>query len=682
MFAPPSKGVAPKSGSDHLPTSRLVAQQRTVSRTEPGEQRAHQTDPATLVTPARLSHIPLFPPNSQPQSQAVRVQCRHAAGSSTDGDPLEAEAERIADKVVQNTSPGAVHMAAPRISQASTSDGYAVAALRTVDPTLAGGGAPLAPTVRQDMEQRLGFDLSAVRIHSGPAAECSARELRADAYTLGHDIVFGAGKFAPDTQQGRHLLAHELVHVQQQRASAPCVQRKPTDPDELAAIDNEDKAVTDLATRAIKSGTPQFAVHEVLWRLINSRGLDMHFELSGSRYDKNHKGITIESKGKGPRTTGFVVAGDEVLQRLAKGQVAQVAKELETQIAGVDTARGTIDYVFIMGKDTNKKNQFYTEAKKYFQAQYPSATMVEDVRDLDGINERINAGAKPVANLIIVSHAHPDGTVAFSLNKTDKTPGQLQYSELKEANEKGSLVKPDPELIGFWTNVLIRGCNLGRSEAMLGEVQTAFGGSARVIAPTHSQVYSGGTTQAFAGPFYEEPGRSKLTDEQAFAKIKAKPEYGFVTDWDAMRKSLKRTDDATTEIVYEGPFPTPGQEMAFLRAASPKTPTKEYKFDASRIEGVKTVFMYKAIHPMKFGPIEVAQETPPDEATAIARAKAKVARPDAYTYKVRPIRQGVMLQVAVDIVRTEWNLYHSELHKAGKPFDPSPGVKPWFGDTE
>ncbi|MFC4015162.1 DUF4157 domain-containing protein [Nonomuraea purpurea] len=81
-------------------------------------------------------------------------------------------------------------------------------------------GAPLDPVTRTSMERRFGQDLSQVRVHSdGPAAK-SARELGARAYTVGEQIVFGAGRFAPHTPDGRHLLAHELAHVIQQRGGA------------------------------------------------------------------------------------------------------------------------------------------------------------------------------------------------------------------------------------------------------------------------------------------------------------------------------------------------------------------------------------------------------------------------------------------------------------------------------
>jgi hypothetical protein len=66
------------------------------------------------------------------------------------------------------------------------------------------------------MEQRFGHDFSRVRVHSGADAEQSALDVNANAYTVGHNIVFGAGRLAPGTYEGRRLIAHELTHVVQQ----------------------------------------------------------------------------------------------------------------------------------------------------------------------------------------------------------------------------------------------------------------------------------------------------------------------------------------------------------------------------------------------------------------------------------------------------------------------------------
>lgn len=81
-----------------------------------------------------------------------------------------------------------------------------------------GGGQPLTPDVRADMEAGLGADFSGVRIHTDKRAAASAEAVGAAAYTVGDDIVFGAGSYSPGIDEGRRVLAHELAHVQQQRS--------------------------------------------------------------------------------------------------------------------------------------------------------------------------------------------------------------------------------------------------------------------------------------------------------------------------------------------------------------------------------------------------------------------------------------------------------------------------------
>ena len=77
-------------------------------------------------------------------------------------------------------------------------------------------GRRLEDSPRQLMESRFGQDFSSVRVHTGPLAEASARSVHAAAYTVGGDIVFGPGRYAPQGAGGQRLLAHELAHVVQQ----------------------------------------------------------------------------------------------------------------------------------------------------------------------------------------------------------------------------------------------------------------------------------------------------------------------------------------------------------------------------------------------------------------------------------------------------------------------------------
>lgn len=147
------------------------------------------------------------------------LQRKLAIGASNDA--LEQEAEQVAHQVL--AAPGRPHAGAvaPRIQRFSGSAPQgAAAAPASVDAALASPGRALEPALRQDMEQRFGHDFSRVRVHADAAAQTSARDVNAQAYTVGRDVVFGSGQYAPGTAAGRHLIAHELTHVVQQRGAS------------------------------------------------------------------------------------------------------------------------------------------------------------------------------------------------------------------------------------------------------------------------------------------------------------------------------------------------------------------------------------------------------------------------------------------------------------------------------
>src|SRR5206468_309695 len=81
-------------------------------------------------------------------------------------------------------------------------------------------GQSLDQSTRAVMEARFAHHFPEVRIHADARAGESARALNAQAYTVGSHIVFGAGRYSPQTSVGRHLIAHELAHSLQQ-AGAP-----------------------------------------------------------------------------------------------------------------------------------------------------------------------------------------------------------------------------------------------------------------------------------------------------------------------------------------------------------------------------------------------------------------------------------------------------------------------------
>jgi hypothetical protein len=88
----------------------------------------------------------------------------------------------------------------------------------TIHEVLNTSGQPLDASTRKLMEPRFGHDFSRVRVHTDSRAAGSAKAVNALAYTVGNEMVFGAGHYAPHTRQGQILLAHELTHVLQQQS--------------------------------------------------------------------------------------------------------------------------------------------------------------------------------------------------------------------------------------------------------------------------------------------------------------------------------------------------------------------------------------------------------------------------------------------------------------------------------
>ncbi len=86
---------------------------------------------------------------------------------------------------------------------------------------LRGGGQPLPASTRAFFEPRFGYDFSQVRVHHDVGAAVAARGVNAHAFTVGRDIVFNDGQYAPHSPRGMRLLAHEMTHVVQQDRQAP-----------------------------------------------------------------------------------------------------------------------------------------------------------------------------------------------------------------------------------------------------------------------------------------------------------------------------------------------------------------------------------------------------------------------------------------------------------------------------
>jgi hypothetical protein len=231
-------------------------------------ERAEHTSGTHGAAGFDLSRVPV-------SSLAAPPSIQRKPTISTPGDAFEQEADAVADTVMRMAdAPAATQHSLPSIQRKCAQcededkrhihthrDGAAPAdaSLDTNSAARATerSGAPLAPELRSYFEPRFGRDFSHVRVHTDAVAATAARAVHARAYTLGRDIVFGSGAYAPSSHAGRHLIAHELTHVVQQGRGARQVQRV-LNVDEKASDDPKTAAST--IDGLIKQLSPDYEV--------------------------------------------------------------------------------------------------------------------------------------------------------------------------------------------------------------------------------------------------------------------------------------------------------------------------------------------------------------------------------------------------------------------------------------
>jgi hypothetical protein len=185
---------------------RLMAQLASRSvRNEPGGDHEQEVAPENMAALEAsrgvawdFSKIPVFPP--------VRPNLARSPLSFTAAPSQLSRKSTVYEELQRDpVSPVAPDRIAPPI----------------VHRVIGSSSRPLDHGSRNRFAPYFGSGLDAVRVHADSEAAASARAVRADAYTVGRHIVFGAGKYDPGTASGDGLIAHELAHVAQQRGQDP-----------------------------------------------------------------------------------------------------------------------------------------------------------------------------------------------------------------------------------------------------------------------------------------------------------------------------------------------------------------------------------------------------------------------------------------------------------------------------
>ena len=306
-------------------------------------------------------------------------------------DPLEREADRIADQVMSSSAHATMGGMPIRVQRLTGGDsaGSQQSAPPSVERTLAGGGRPLEPVVRHDMEQRFGYDFSDVRVHDDALAKVSTRDITAHAYTAGSHIVFASGKYSPGTQDGQHLLAHELTHVVQQSVSTTA-QAKPITPEFVQRWDAYDHI--DIGDDAATGGSGT--------RIL----LDCHKDFPGRRNPVDTwPQPWIQYKGNKEQENALQLG-------LTYGEISALSGDLYADFDAINRAplREVIDLIPLIHGRTTTTTQFeqatgarYLELAKKNAGHFSTGPTGNNTRDIwrDNHTKAIEAALAGNANL-------------------------------------------------------------------------------------------------------------------------------------------------------------------------------------------------------------------------------------------------------------------------------------------
>ncbi len=189
-----------------------------------------------LAAQTQLNTRPTTPPMA---SGVLQRQCACGQHTSAGGECKACKQKRGGTLQRAAISPSPVHDVPPIVHE-----------------VLRSPGQPLDAKTRALMEPRFGRDFSQVRVHADAKAVESARAVHALAYTVGSDIAFGRGRYAPGNREGQKLLAHELAHVVQQSKVAQFAQSHLR----IDAPDSKGEKEADAASSAMEQDLPAIGV--------------------------------------------------------------------------------------------------------------------------------------------------------------------------------------------------------------------------------------------------------------------------------------------------------------------------------------------------------------------------------------------------------------------------------------
>lgn len=254
---------------DETSQRQMASDEEETAQTKLLNRQASEDDDAIAQTLRRMAAESDEEQTAQAQQDdemAAAKLMRQAADQAAEEETAqrlqrsEQEEENASAKLMRAVSQLLQAKGVPDLSEASEQK---IQAMR-------GRGSELPEAVRQEMEQKIGADFSAVRVHFGSSADQLCQEINARAFTIGHDIFFASGEFKPETEKGKKLLAHELTHVVQQQGQTQRAMRSLDPNDAPSGNSQAQQHLTELSILKIPTTKQR---HLPIYSSLSQRGL-------------------------------------------------------------------------------------------------------------------------------------------------------------------------------------------------------------------------------------------------------------------------------------------------------------------------------------------------------------------------------------------------------------------------
>lgn len=262
--------------------------------------------------------------------------------------PHEREAQRAADAATSGE-----HV--PNRAQKS----QRIASPAPIEPEIGaalGTGTPLPDAVAAEMGLRMGTDFSGVRVHTGDAAAAASSALDADAFTSGSHVAFGRGRYNPETNDGKRLIAHELAHVAEGRSG---IWRQPA-----GGEAGEHKNIWQRTREAAAAPQPAATEKPTIWDHIREGTMDPRF-----------------CPDEGERARQIAIAGirEKTRQRMTyDAGMAKIKRDGNERTSSADLVQRIDDAI-------HQQFGSYISGGKTFSAAYNSPTHTSGDRSVRGL---------------------------------------------------------------------------------------------------------------------------------------------------------------------------------------------------------------------------------------------------------------------------------------------------------